>query len=82
MVAQCADQKADSHDAVRGDHDGGEDGVSRQRRRVRPAGQHDAKKQADLDDRDCDGEDERAEGFADAVRDHLRVVHRDEHGCH
>lgn len=81
MVAQCADQQTDSDDAVRGDHDGGEDGISWQRRRVRPAGQHNAQDQADLDDRDCDGKDKRAEGLVDAVRNHLRVVHRNEHSC-
>ena len=35
---------------------------------------------ADLDDRHRDGQDQRAEGLADAVRDDLGVVHGGQHG--
>ena len=42
---------------------------------LRAAGDHQRDDQRDLDDRDRDGEHQRAERLADPVGDHLGVVH-------
>ena len=81
VVARAAEQQAAPDDAVEDDHHGGEHGVARQRRRFRAAGEHQRNDERDFDDGDRNGQHERAEGLAHAVRDHLGVVHGRQHAA-
>jgi ribonuclease E len=81
VVLEAAGKQAQPNDPVADDHDRREDRVARQRRFVGPAGKHDREDQRQLDHRHGDREDEGAERLADAVGDHLGVVHRRENGA-
>ena len=84
-IGEAAHQDADADHAVADDHHRGVDRVAREDGRVGTPRQHHREDQRGLDDAHGDGQDQRTEGLADAVGDHLGVVdrgedRRDEHG--
>jgi hypothetical protein len=86
VVAHAADQQGETDHAVEDDHDRGEHRVSSQLSTLGAASEHDGDDQRHLDHRHGDGEHERTEWLADAVRHQFRMIdgrkHRgDEHDC-
>ncbi len=80
VMARAAPEQAQPDDAVAHDHDGGENRVARQPGLLRRSRDHDGDDQRHLDHGHGDGQDQRAEGLADAVGDDLGVVDGREHG--
>ncbi|MCE2725514.1 MAG: hypothetical protein LW698_01880 [Planctomycetaceae bacterium] len=79
-VGQAADQRAETDDARRDDHHGGIDRVTGQRLHAGAARDEQRQQQGHLNHGDGQGEDECAKRLADAVGDHLGMVHGGEHG--
>lgn len=79
-VAQAAEQETQSDQPVAHDHDDGEHRIAGERGIALPA-QHDRSNERDLDHRDRDGGNARAERLADDMRDRLRVMDGGEHGA-
>ena len=79
MVADAAEQYAEPDHTVADDHDRREYRVAREQRLVIAARQHHRDDKGDLDDRDGDRQDQRAERLAGAMGDHLRVMYRGQH---
>jgi hypothetical protein len=77
VMAQAAQQQADADHAVADDHDRRENRVACQKGSVGSARQHHREDQRHFDDRDGQRKHQRAEWFADPVRNHLGVMH----GC-
>jgi hypothetical protein len=77
VMAQTAEGKAKPDNAAADDHNGGEHRFPRQRRVVFPM-EHHGNDDRDFDDRDGKGENKRAVGFADAMRNRLGVMERRE----
>ena len=75
-MRQPTEQDAQADHAVADDHHGSVDRVARQARRVIAAGNHHREDERGLDCGDRQGEDECAEGLADAMCDDFGVVHR------
>ena len=80
-VADAAHQQTCTDDAVAYDHDRREDRVTCQSGLFGRRCDHDRNDKCRLDHRYGQGEDKRAEWLANAVCDHLRVVHRSKNGA-
>ena len=80
-VADTAHQQTSADDAVADDHDRREDRVPGQAGFFGRRCDHDRNDQRRLDHGYGQGEDKRAERLADAVCDHLGVVHRSKDGA-
>ena len=80
-MPQAPDQQAQTDDAVENDHHGGEYRVARQRGRFGAARNHQGDDQRHFDQRDRQGQHQRAIGFADAMRDHFGVMHGGEYAA-
>ena len=79
VMLVAADHEAEADEAGEHQHDGGIDRVARDGGAAVISRQHQRHDEADLDDGDGNGEDDRAEGLAHAVAHHLRMVHGGEH---
>lgn len=77
-MGEAAEAETQAHDAGTDDHHGGKERVTREHGHVLAAGHHHRQNQRRLDGSHREGEDERAEGFADAVGHDFRVMHRHE----
>ena len=78
-MAGASPEQTGADDAVAHNHDGGENRVARQPRFFGWSCDHDRNNQCRLNHGYCQGENKRAERLADAVCNHLRVVHGREH---
>ena len=81
VVADAAPQQTRADDAVADDHDRRENRVAGQSRLLGGRCDHDRDDERRLDHRYGQGEDKRAERLANAVSDHLRMVHRGKDGA-
>ena len=81
VVARAAHQQAQPDDAIEDQHHGGKHRVARQCPGLEAAGQHQRDDQRNLDHGDRQRQDQRAEGFAHAVRDHLGMMHGGQHAA-
>jgi hypothetical protein len=79
-VADRAHHDAQAGHAMQHQHHGGVDGVAQQGG-FGLAAEHDRDDQAELDHRDRQGQQHRAEGLADPAGHHLGMVHGREHGA-
>ena len=82
VCSRCARPPSRTHstdDARADDHHGGVDRVARQDRHVVAAGDHHREDERGLDHGHGQGQDERAEGLAHAMRDDLGVVDGGDH---
>ena len=78
-VPDAPRQQADAHHAIADDHHRREDSIPGQTPGLLAAGEHHRDDQGHLDDRHCQGQDQGAQGLADAMGNDLRVIHRHQH---
>ncbi len=81
VMTGTAREQTGADDAIAYNHDGGENRVARQSCLFGWSRNHDRDNQCRLNDRYGEREDKRAKWLADAVCNHLRVVHGREHSA-